>query len=142
MNTTDLADLFNTDENNWEKCKDECREKCREKCDCDKHKEREQHVHEILGSTLVAERCSDCHNHRFATVSGEAIRSGNSHVHRIKFRTDSYEGHFHEFEGTSGPAIPVGDGRHVHFAKAFTKEADGHKHEFRVASLIDNPIGD
>ena len=32
-----------------------------------------QHVHEILGSTLIAERCDDPHNHRFATVSGEAI---------------------------------------------------------------------
>lgn len=136
MNTTDLADLFNTDENR--------NERCRERCDCDKNQVREQHVHEILGSTLIAERCNDCHNHRFATVSGEAIRSGNSHVHRIKFKTDSYEGHFHEFEGTSGPAIPIpgSDGRHVHFATAFTKEADGHKHEFRVASLIDNPIGD
>lgn len=140
MNTTDLTDLFNTSESSHEKCKD----KCKDKCDCCKDREREQHVHEILGSTLVAERCRDCHNHRFATVSGEAIRSGNSHVHKIKFRTDSYEGHYHEFEGTSGPAIPIpgSDGRHVHFATAFTKEADGHKHEFRVASLIDNPIGD
>ena len=118
-----------------ERCNDIC-ERCRE---CT---ENEQHVHEILGSTLVAECCKDCHNHRFATVSDVAIPSGNSHVHKIKFRTDSYEGHFHEFEGTSGPAISVGDGRHIHFAKAFTKEADGHKHEFRVASLINNPIGD
>lgn len=132
MNTTDLTELFNTDEN---RC-----ERCRENRNCDR--EREQHVHEILGSTLLAECCKDAHNHRFATVSGEAIRSGQSHVHKIKFRTDSYEGHYHEFEGTSGPAIPVGDGRHIHFAKAFTREADGHKHEFRVATLIDNPIGD
>ena len=104
------------------------------------NREREQHVHEILGSTLIAERCEDPHNHRFATVSGEAIRSGNSHVHKIKFRTDSYDGHFHEFEGTSDPAIFVGDGKHIHFASAFTRESDGHKHEFKVASLIDTPI--
>ncbi|MGN1319201.1 MAG: YmaF family protein [Lachnospirales bacterium] len=117
-------------------------ERCREYIDEKCPKEMKKHDHEILGSTFVAECCKDCHNHRFATVSDVAIQRGNSHVHKIKFRTDSYEGHFHEFEGESGPAIPTGDGRHVHFAKAFTKEADGHKHEFRVVSLIENPIGD
>ena len=59
-----------------------------------------QHVHEILGSTLIAERCDDPHNHRFATVSGEAIPYMGSHVHRVTFLTDSYDGHFHEFSGT------------------------------------------
>lgn len=118
---------------------DKCKE-CKE-C-CDKWREEEQHVHEILGSTLLGNCCKEPHNHRFATVSDVAMKSGSSHIHKIKFRTDSYEGHFHEFEGNSGPAIPVGDGRHIHFAKAFTQEKDGHKHEFRVAVLIDNPIGD
>lgn len=99
-----------------------------------------QHNHEIVGSTVVAERCNDCHNHRFATVSEEAIPYMGSHVHTVKFRTDSYDGHYHEFCGTSSTAIPVGDGRHVHFAKAYTTPADGHTHEFRFASLIDNPI--
>lgn len=102
----------------------------------------EQHVHEVIGSTFIAERCEDAHNHRFATVSGEAMPFMGSHVHRITFRTDSFDGHFHEFTGTSSPAIPVGDGRHVHFATACTTSADGHTHEFRVASLIDNPIED
>lgn len=100
----------------------------------------EQHVHEIVGSTFIAERCEDAHNHRFATVSGEAIPYRGSHVHRITFRTDSFDGHFHEFTGTSSPAIPVADGRHIHFAKAATTEADGHTHEFRVGTLIDDPI--
>ena len=101
---------------------------------------REQHVHEVVGSTFIAESCEEAHNHRFATVSGEAILCGRSHVHEVTFRTDSYDGHYHKFKGTSSPAIPVGDGRHVHFAKACTTTADGHTHEFRVASLIDNPI--
>lgn len=102
-----------------------------------------EHTHEILGSTLIASRCRDCHNHRFATVSDKEMRSGNSHVHKIKFKTDSYEGHFHEFEGITGPAINIpGTDRHIHFLKAWTKEEDGHKHEFRFATLIDNPIGD
>lgn len=100
----------------------------------------EPHVHEITGSTQIAERCEDPHNHRFATVSGEAIPYMGSHVHEIKFHTDTYDGHEHEFRGTTSRAIPVGDGRHVHFAKAVTTLEDGHSHEFRVASLIDNPI--
>lgn len=99
-----------------------------------------QHVHEILGSTLIAERCEDPHNHRFATVSDEAIPYMGSHVHKIKFRTDSYDGHYHEFCGTSSPAIAVGDGKHVHYARAYTFPADGHVHEFKVATLINSPI--
>lgn len=109
---------------------------------CDRCGKNQKHVHEILGSTLVAGICDDCHNHRFATVSGEAIPCDGSHVHKIKFRTDFYENHYHEFEGTSGPAIDVGDGRHIHFAKACTSNQKGHKHKFRVATLIDNPIED
>ncbi len=86
---------------------------------------------------------TDPHNHRFATVSGEAIPLGNGdHVHEVCFRTDFYEGHFHEFKGRSGGAIDVGDGRHVHFAEAQTTQEDGHRHRFRAASLIQDPIGD
>ena len=96
-----------------------------------------QHVHEVIGSTFIAERCNDPHNHRIAAVSGKAIPFMDSHVHNITFRTDSYDGHYHEFCGTSSPAIPVGDGRHVHFAKAYTSYADGHAHEFRLASRSD-----
>ena len=84
-------------------------------CNC-----RLEHVHEIVGSTFIAEYCKDPHNHRFATVSDEAIPYMGSHVHNIKFRTDSYDGHYHEFCGTSSAAIPVGGGKHIHFAKAHT----------------------
>lgn len=99
-----------------------------------------QHNHEIIGGTFIAERCEDPHNHHFATVSGEAIPYRGNHVHEVCFTTDSYDGHFHKYTGTSSPAIPVGDGRHVHFIKACTTMADGHSHEFRFATLIDNPI--
>ncbi len=108
-------------------------------CNC----EREQrHVHEIQGSVIIAERDEDPHNHRFATVSGEEMKVGSNHVHDVKFRTDFYENHFHEFCGTTGLAIPVGNGRHVHFLKSVTSCNDGHMHKFRFATLIDNPIGD
>lgn len=106
-----------------------------ERRNCDE----QRHVHEITGITKVAQECRECHNHRFATVSGEAVRMGNSHVHEIKFRTDFADGHFHEFCGKSSPAIEVGNGKHVHFADAFTDMEDGHCHRFQVAALIDSP---
>lgn len=109
------------------------------RCDCYPE---QKHVHELLGSTFIAEREEDPHNHRFATVTGEAIRVGNDHFHEVKFRTDFYENHFHEFKGRTTGAIPVGDGRHVHFIKDFTTMNDGHKHQFRAATLIENPIAE
>lgn len=98
------------------------------------------HVHEFLGSTRLAELDSeDVHNHRFAGVTGEAIRKGNSHIHKICTRTDFFD-HYHFIEVFTGPAIPVGKGRHVHFVFAKTEVEDGHFHEFIVATLIDSPI--
>ena len=102
----------------------------------------QRHVHEVEGSVEIAERQEDPHNHRFATVSGQAIPIGNGdHVHLVRFRTDFYEDHFHEFKGKTGGMIPVGD-RHVHFLESVTTVVDGHQHEFRVATLIDDPIGE
>lgn len=106
--------------------------------DCKKQK----HVHEITGSTRIIRECDDCHNHRFCTVSGEAISipGKQDHFHEVKFRTDFSDGHFHEFYGKTSGAIDVGAGKHVHFLKDFTEVEDGHKHEFQVATLIDSPI--
>jgi len=101
----------------------------------------QKHNHEIVGSVEIAEPQEDPHNHRFATVSGEAIPLRESHIHEVKFTTDFYENHFHEFRGKTGPAIKVGD-RHVHFLESVTEVSDGHVHDFRVGTLIDNPIGD
>ena len=100
----------------------------------------QRHVHEVQGSVQIAEPQEDPHNHRFATVSGEAIQWGASHFHKVKFRTDFYENHFHEFCGNTSLAIPVGD-RHVHFLRSVTTVNDGHQHRFRFGTLIDNPIG-
>lgn len=99
----------------------------------------QKHVHEITGSTEVVSQCGDCHNHRFCTVSGEAIRKGNSHVHEIKFHTDFSDDHFHEFCSQTGPAIDVGCGKHVHFIENVTETEDGHKHRFHAATLIEGP---
>ncbi len=107
-------------------------------CCCPK----EQHVHEIVGSTFIAERCEDAHNHRFATVSDEAIPYKGSHVHNVKFRTDSYDGHYHEFSGQSSVAIPIDGDKHVHYANACTSSDDGHSHEFKLVSMLNNPIED
>ncbi|ABS40050.1 YmaF family protein [Clostridium botulinum] len=101
--------------------------------------EKQTHVHEFLGSTRLAEIQTEPHNHRFAGVSGEAIRRGNSHVHKIKTNTDFFD-HFHMIDVTTGPAIPVGNGRHVHFVSGVTTLNDGHRHEFIFATLIEAPI--
>ena len=126
---------------------------------------REQaHVHEIQGSVAVVlieeeekkdsyydeckkdphKHCPEIegHNHRFATVSGEAMPLGpDDHFHEVRFRTDFYEDHFHVFIGRTLGAIPVGD-RHVHFLESQTRISDGHRHDFRFATLIDDPIGE
>ena len=100
-----------------------------------------QHVHEVLGSTKISGCCDNAHNHRFATVTGEAIPCEGSHVHEIKFKTDSCNGHEHEFCGTTGIAIQVDEDHHVHFLESVTSsdEAHTHKHKFEVATLIENP---
>lgn len=111
-------------------------------CNTENNRREQRHVHEVVGSTQIEGCCADAHNHRFATVSGEAIPIGcGDHVHEIFFRTDFTDGHYHEFKGKTGGAIDVGGGRHVHFAEAKTSKEDGHRHCFRVASLIEDPIG-
>jgi hypothetical protein len=108
---------------------------------CYNHEQR--HNHEIQGSVEIAEPQEDPHNHRFATVSGEAIPYGQgNHYHDVAFHTDFYEDHFHEFCGRTSGAIPVGGNRHVHFLESVTSVNDGHRHEFRVATLIEDPIGE
>lgn len=100
------------------------------------------HVHEVQGSVQIAEITEDPHNHRFATVSCEIkMYPDGTHTHIIKFRTDFYENHYHEFCGETGKEICVGD-RHVHFLKSVTTCDDGHMHKFRLGTFIDNPIGD
>jgi hypothetical protein len=106
------------------------------------YRKAQRHVHEVQGSVEIAERQEDPHNHRFATVSGEAIPYGYGHYHEVTFRTDFYEDHFHEFRGRTSGAIPVGGNRHVHFLESVTSVNDGHRHNFRVATLIEDPIGE
>jgi hypothetical protein len=105
---------------------------------------KQRHVHEFLGSTEFAEEGNDRHNHRFAGVSGEAIRRGNSHIHCIKTRTDTTEDHFHEICEQTGPAIFIDDGsgcKHIHFVEGRTSREDGHRHGFQFATLIEDPTG-
>jgi len=103
--------------------------------------ENQKHVHEIQGSVKIAEREEDPHNHRFCTVSGEAMYYGGSdHVHEVCFLTDTYEDHKHEFKGKTGGAIQVCDGKHVHFLESVTSVEDGHRHMFECATLIEDPI--
>ena len=100
----------------------------------------QNHVHEIIGSTAIVRECEECHNHRFCTMSGEAIRMGNSHVHEVKYHTDFVDGHYHEYCGKTSQACNVGNGRHVHYLSDNTESENGHTHDFQVATLIDRPI--
>lgn len=115
-------------------------DRCQMNIPCRENNEMQEHVHEILGSVMIAEPREDPHNHRFATVSCEQIGTGINHFHEVKFRTDFYEGHYHEFCGRTTGAVIVGD-RHVHFLRGETTENDGHTHDFRAATLIEDPIG-
>lgn len=100
------------------------------------------HLHEVQGSVKIAESRCDAHNHRFATVSCEPISLGNGHhAHQVTFRTDSYEGHFHEFTGRTSGEYEICDG-HVHCLEGVTSEQDGHRHCFKVVTLIEDPIED
>ena len=105
----------------------------------------QEHVHELVGSVIIEDDgCGECHNHRFATVTGEAERTNGcrTHVHRVEFTTDSYEDHSHDFCGYTGEAIEVGCGRHVHYINETTEAENQHRHEFRAATLIENPTSD
>lgn len=106
-------------------------------CNCQND---QRHVHEFTGSTAVFLECDECHNHRFCTVSGEAMGEPARHVHEITFRTDFADGHYHEFYGKTTPPIMVGNGKHVHFIKEVTEPEDNHRHMFQGATLIDSPI--
>ncbi|MBU3805036.1 MAG: YmaF family protein, partial [Candidatus Cellulosilyticum pullistercoris] len=104
---------------------------------CSRNQRPQTHVHEVQGSVRIAEIGEDPHNHRLATVTCEVRRNPDgTHFHVIKFRTDFYENHFHEFCGETSNEIHVGD-RHVHFLKSVTTCNDGHRHEFRLATFID-----
>ncbi|AJH16955.1 YmaF family protein [Bacillus mycoides] len=97
------------------------------------------HVHEFTASTKLAEECDDRHNHRFAGVTSEVIPMGNSHVHTI-FVNTAFFNHHHEVAITTGPAIPVGNGKHIHFINGTTTLDDDHVHELEFTTLIDRPL--
>ena len=110
--------------------------------------EKQKHVHEFQGSVKLAEFDEDVHNHRFAGVSGEAIKVPGGHIHKIFTRTDFFD-HFHFINKFTGLAIPVDidkeNGKkvvekHVHFVEGLTTENDGHMHQFEVATLIESPL--
>lgn len=100
----------------------------------------ELHVHEVQGSVQAAgERCSP-HTHRFACVSCEPIllRDGR-HAHKLTFRTDSCEGHCHEFSGMTTGEYEI-CGCHVHYIEGETSRQAGHCHQFRCVTQIENPV--
>lgn len=95
------------------------------------------HVHEIQGATY-AMNFPTTHSHRFASTTSKPIRVGNNeHIHEVRFTTDSFNNHNHEFYGKTSRAITVGD-RHVHFVQAITNLENGHRHEFRTVTQLND----
>ena len=96
------------------------------------------HVHEAQGSVQTAcERCAP-HTHRFACVTCEPIllRDGR-HAHSLTFRTDSFDGHCHEFSGMTTGEYEI-CGSHIHYIEGETDRQAGHCHAFRLVTQLEN----
>ncbi len=106
------------------------------------------HVHEFLGSTMLAAPPGEeelLHNHRFAGVTGPVKPTPGSHVHIVCINTDFFFNHFHRIEMKTGPAIPVFDEEnnfigHIHALVGTTSCDFFHDHDFKATTLIENPI--
>lgn len=98
------------------------------------------HNHEFVASTNY-EKDDECkeHNHRIAGMTGPAIRSGLSHVHKIIEDTDTFCDHSHKICDTTGPAIFISNNKHVHLVRGETSCNDGHDHEYYFTTLIEDP---
>lgn len=100
------------------------------------------HLHEAQGSTQVAEGGCAAHSHRFACITSEPVLLKNGrHAHRLTFRTDTYDGHCHEFCGVTTENYEICGG-HVHYCEGRTSESSGHCHQFKFITHIENPTGD
>lgn len=77
-------------------------------CGC---KKQQKHVHEVLGSVKIYDEKGECHNHRFAGMTGEAVsvRSGKSHIHYVYAKTEISDGHRHEFQVATLIEDPIGE---------------------------------
>lgn len=112
-----------------------------------KHRRRQKHVHEFQGSVMDAKpKGGVLHNHRFAGVSKEAIKTDESHVHVLKTRTDFFIKHYHKIDIVTGEAVPVFDENdveigHTHGVTGVTSINAKHNHVFKVATLIEDPLG-
>jgi hypothetical protein len=103
-------------------------------------KRSQTHVHEIEGSTFIAEQEDEPHNHRFAGVTSEVIPYGDSHVHEILIPTDFFTDHHHEVGVRTGPAIIVGSHKHIHFVYGKTTVEDEHFHKYVFVTQIQDPL--
>jgi len=100
------------------------------------------HLHEAQGSTQVAEGGCAAHSHRFACITSEPVLLKNGrHAHRLTFRTDTYDGHCHEFCDVTTENYEICGG-HVHYCEGRTSESSGHCHQFKFITHIENPTED
>lgn len=98
------------------------------------------HNHEFLSSTdFERDDAREFHNHRIAGVTGPAIVSGKSHVHKLDVLTDTFHDHFHKICDTTGPALYLQNGKHVHLIKGETTNNNDHDHDYYFVTLIEDP---
>lgn len=74
-----------------------------------------------------------CHNHTMGGTTSRTTGGLDRHVHVISGTTSYTDGHTHQYQVTTGPAIPYGRGYHVHRYNGVTT-ANGrgpHTHRFR-----------
>lgn len=95
------------------------------------------HNHEFSTSTNYAkdDEC-EIHNHRIACVTGEAIRVGKTHIHKIEATTDTFGDHSHKVCDKTGPAIYLPNGKHFHIVKGETAKSDGHDHDYYFITAL------
>lgn len=94
------------------------------------------HVHEVRGYVKMG---AQNHYHQYALITGKAIPvNGKEHVHEVYFRTDSINGHYHEYIGRTFGTVEIGD-RHIHYIEASTTKNSEHCHDFLLVTNINNP---
>lgn len=85
------------------------------------------HVHPYYLPTTV----NDGHLHYMRAYTMAAPGGLDNHVHRYFGSTTYNDGHTHNYNGVSGPALPLPGGDHYHFLQGETTFNDGHKHFYR-----------
>lgn len=79
--------------------------------------------------------CDYNHSHQCLDVTGPALRTAESHVHRSAGWVLYESGHAHYYKAVSGPSLPLPNGEHVHYWDFYTTMDDGHRHRVKGTDM-------